>query len=134
MSGRSAVVLMVLLVFVGFGLGCSDSVFDGDEDSGPVGPSSGSYAGTWTGNVCGRALTMSIAQNGGSLSGSYTLSDPTFSETFVGSVSITSSPAPAVLNGGGDRRFEVTFFNYTNFSGGYYKGSQKVCDTSAAKQ
>ena len=134
MSARSTVALMVLLVFTGFALGCSDSGSDRNGGTGPVGPSSGSYAGTWTGNVCGRGLTMNIAQNGTTLSGSYTLTDPTFSEGLSGSVSSTSPPASAVLNGGEGRRFEISFSSYTAFSGGYYKGSEKVCDTKAAKQ
>ena len=133
MSVKHTVILLVLLAFVGFSAGCSDS----DDDSGgnsPTGPSSGTYAGTWTGNVCSRGLTMNLTQSGTTISGSYTLTDPTFSEGLSGSVSSTSPPASAVLYGGGDRRFEITFSSYTSFSGGYLKGNDRVCDARASKQ
>lgn len=134
MSGKSTIVMMALLVFTGFAFGCSDSDGDGNGGTGPTGPTTGTYAGTWTGNVCARGLTMNIAQNGTTLSGSYALTDPAFSEGLSGSVSSTSPPASAVLNGGGDRRFEITFSSYTSFSGGYYKGNDRVCDARATKQ
>ena len=66
---------MVAVMAMGLVAGCGDS----DDDDG--GGSSDSYAGTWQGNVCGRGLTMVLSQNGTSLSGSYTFTDPTFSGT-----------------------------------------------------
>lgn len=116
-----------VVVFLCLFVGCES---DSDSDSGG---GSDSYAGTWTGSVCGRAVTISATQNGTTLSGTYTLSDPTFTEGFSGTVSSETPPATAVLNGGADRRFEVTFSSYSSLSGGYYKGATKVCDVSASK-
>lgn len=108
-----------------FGVGC--------EDDGGGGSSSGDFAGTWTGNVGGRGLTMNLKQNGTSLSGSYRLTDPDFSENVSGSASSETAPASAVLNGGADRRMEVTFSSPFALSGGYFKGSEKVASVSARK-
>ena len=118
--------LAVGIVCAGMMLGCEDS--DDDDGGG-----SGELAGTWSGKVCGRNLTMVINQNGSNLSGTYTLSDPEFSESMSGSANVPQAPASAVLNGGGDRRFEINFSSPTQFSGGYYKGATKVCNVTATK-
>jgi hypothetical protein len=93
----------------------------------------GTYAGTWTGNVCGRTLTMTVTQAGTTLSGSYTLSDPTFTEGFNGTVSSETPPATATLIAGADRTFDLTFNSYDSMTGGYLKSGAKVCDVNAAK-
>ena len=101
--------------------GCESN--DDDDDSGG-GAATGSYAGTWTGWVCGRGLTMVINQNGTSLSGTYTFSDPTFNGTFSGTVTSTTPPATAHLpcgSGHEDWWFDVTFASYNQLSGGFYK-------------
>ena len=98
----------------GFSAGCSND--DDDDDGG----TSGSYAGTWTGNVAGRGLTMVLAQNGVALNGSYTLSDPEFTEPLVGSVSSQTPPATAVLTALDGRQFTITFSSYNAFSGTFY--------------
>jgi len=38
-----------------------------------------------------------------------------------------------VLNGGGDRRFELGFDSYNSLSGGFFKGTDRVCDVTATK-
>lgn len=121
---------MAAVVALGIGAGCSDSDDDDSSSSG-----SGRYAGTWTGRVCGRGLTMTLAQNGTALSGSYTFSDPTFVDTCSGTVSSENPPAAATLRstGGHDFWFEVTFTSYNTMSGGYYKSGVKVCDVTAVK-
>lgn len=135
MSGKRTVSLLAVLVCLGLTFGCNGSGSDGDGDGGanPVGPSPGSYAGTWSGNVCGRGLTMNIVQDGLALSGDYTFTDPDFGEGMSGSVTSETPPASAVLNAGGDRRFEISFNSYNSLSGGFFKGSDRVCEVNATK-
>jgi hypothetical protein len=109
------------------------SLFAGCESSSDDGGSGGDLAGTWSGNACGRALTMTINQSGTSLSGSYHLSDPDFSESFSGTASSESAPATATLNGGGDRSFRLTFNSASSVSGGFLKSGSQVCSVSASK-
>ena len=118
---------MVAVMALGLVAGCNDS----DDDNG----SSDSYAGTWQGNVCGRGLTLNLSQNGTALSGSYTFTDPTFTDTCAGTVSSTTPAATAILKstGGHDFWFDVTFSSYDTLSGGYYKSGTKVCDVNAVK-
>ncbi len=123
---------MAALLALGLAAGCS-----GDDDGdGGGGGGSGSYAGTWTGQVCGRGLTMVMNQNGTALSGSFTFTNPTFSGTFSGSASSTTPPASARLNVAGHSWwFELNFGSYNQFSGGFYKAESGglVCSVSAAK-
>lgn len=119
--------LMAILMCILLLQGC-----EGDSDS-EDSSSSGSYAGTWRGNVCGRGLTMILNQSGTSLSGSYALTNPDFGENLSGAVSSLTTPASAILYGGGDRRFEITFNSHNSFSGGFYKGSTMVCSATATK-
>ena len=105
----------------------------GCESSSDDGGSGGDLAGTWSGNACGRTLTMTISQSGTSLSGTYHLSDPDFSEGFSGTASSESAPATATLNGGGDRSFKITFNSANSLSGGFYKSGSQVCGVSASK-
>ena len=125
---------MVAVLALGFGVGCeSDS---SDDDAGGGGGATGSYAGTWTGMVCGRGLTMVLSQSGTTLSGSYTFSDPTFTGTCSGTVSSATPPATARLDcNGHDWWFELSFGSYNQMSGGFYKAEEggKVCDVSATK-
>jgi len=109
--------------------GCEGSSSSKDDGGGD----SGSYAGVWTGSVCGRSLTMNIIQNGTSLHGSYTLSDPVFTENMRGTVSREKPSASASLKGGADRHFEITFKSYTSLSGGYFKGDTQICPVKATK-
>jgi hypothetical protein len=135
MSGKRTYSLLAVAVFLGLTFGCNSSGSDNDGDGGanPVGPSPGSYAGTWSGNVCGRGLTMNILQNGMALSGDYTFTNPDFGEAMSGTVTSETPPASAVLNAGGDRRFEITFDSYNSLSGGFFKGSDRVCEVNATK-
>ncbi len=109
------------------------SLVAGCESSSDDGGSGGDLAGTWSGNACGRALTITINQSGTSLSGTYHLSDPDFSEGFSGTASSESAPATATLNGGGDRSFRLNFNSVNSLSGGFYKGGSQVCSVSASK-
>ena len=126
MSGKW-IVLSMVLVGLCLAIGCESD--DDDSSSG----SSTSYAGTWHGSACGRGLTMIISQNGTTLSGSYALTNPDFSENISGSVSSENPPASATLIGGADRSFRITFNSYNSLGGGYYKVTGKVCDVSATK-
>jgi len=110
---------------LGMAAGCnSDS--DGDNGGG------GSYAGTYTGNVCGRGLTMTVNQDGNTLTGKYTLSDPTFNENFQGTVANLNPPSSATLIAGDGRKFEITFRSYEAFDGTFYNPGP-VCDVNAVK-
>jgi hypothetical protein len=133
MSGKRTILLLAALVYLGLAFGCKSSGSGGGGSANPVGPSPGSYAGTWSGNVCGRGLTMNIVQNGLALSGDYTFTNPDFGEGMSGSVTSETPPASAVLNAGGDRRFEITFNSYNSLSGGFFKGTNRVCEVNATK-
>ncbi len=124
MIKRLAVVAS-MVACIGVLIGCESS----SSDSG----SGGDIAGTWSGNACGRALTMTINQSGTTLSGSYHLSDPDFSESFSGIASSESAPASATLNAGGDRSFRLSFNSANSVSGGFYKSDSQVCSISASK-
>lgn len=116
--------LLAAVAAMGLAVGCEDSSDDDDNGGGGGGTPAGSYAGTWTGHVGGRGLTMVINQNGTSLSGTYTFSDPTFNGTFSGTVTSTTPPATAHLpcgSGHEDWWFDVTFASYNQLSGGFYK-------------
>ena len=111
--------LLAAVAAMGLAVGCEDD--DDDDSSGGGGTTSGSYACTWVGHVGGRGLTMGRSQNGTSLSGTYTFSDPTFSGAFAGSVSV-DPPATARLDCvGRDWWFDITFASYNRLSGGFYK-------------
>ncbi len=116
---------------LGLTVGCGSD--DGNStDSG--GGATGTYAGTWTGNVCGRGLTMNVSQSGTSLSGTYTFTDPTFTDSFSGTVSSTTPPATARLNSGGHNWwFDLTFGSYNQMSGGFYKEGVLTCNVNATK-
>ena len=116
--------LLAAVAAMGLAVGCEDSSDDDDNGGGGGGTPAGSYAGTWTGHVGGRGLTMVINQNGTSLSGTYTFSDPTFNGTFSGTVTSTTPPATAHLpcgSGHEDWWSDVTFASYNQLSGGFYK-------------
>ena len=140
MSKVKWLALVVAVAALGFSFGC-ESNDDDDDDSGGGGTTvvSGSYAGTWNGNVCGRGLTMVISQNGTSLSGSYTFTDPTFSGTFSGTVSSATPPATAHLvcgSGHEDWWFDVAFSSYNQLSGGFCNKPETGvanCDVNATK-
>ena len=118
MSKTKWLVLLAAVAALGLAAGCED---DDDDNGGGGGTVSGSYAGVWSGRVCGRGLTMVVSQNGTSLSGTYTFSDPTFSGAFAGSVS-GDPPATARLDCvGRDWWFDITFASYNRLSGGFYK-------------
>jgi hypothetical protein len=137
MSKMKWIALVAVLAALGFSLGCESDSNDNNNTGGGGGGASGSYAGIWTGNVCGRGLTMVLSQNGTSLSGTYTFSDPTFSDTCAGSLASEDAPTTARLNstGGHDWWFELSFGSYNQFSGGFYKAEKggKVCDVNATK-
>ena len=119
MSKVKWLALLAAVMALGLTGGCGGGDDDGD---GGGGGSADSYAGTWTGKVCGRDLVMVINQDGTSLSGTYTFSDPTFNGTFTGSVSSTTPPATAHLvcgSGHEDWWFQLTFSSYNQMSGGF---------------
>ena len=123
MSKVKWLALVAAVAAMGLMVGCED---DDDDDAagGGGGNTAGSYAGTWTGHVGGRGLTMVFNQSGTSLSGTYTFSDPTFNGTFSGTVTSTTPPATAHLpcgSGHEDWWFDVTFASYNQLSGGFYK-------------
>jgi hypothetical protein len=132
MSKWKWLALVAAVAAVGLAVGCDD---DDDDDADGGGTTSGSYAGVWSGRVCGRGLTMVISQNGNRLTGTYTFTDPTFSDSFSGTVS-GEPPATARLDSNGhDWWFDLSFSSYNRMSGGFYKAEAggKVCDVSATK-
>jgi len=79
---------------------------------------------------------MSMNQNGTTLSGSYTFSNPTFSGTYSGTVTSETPPATAhLVCSGHDWWFDLSFSSYNQFTGGFYKAEKggKVCDMNATK-
>ncbi len=94
---------------------------------------SGALGGTWRGTTAGRPLTMILNQNGTSLSGSYKLENPDFEENLSGTASGATAPTTAVLSGGADRQFRITFNSENSMSGGFFKGSTQVGSVSATK-
>jgi hypothetical protein len=133
MRAKSVMMLLAATALAAtFGLqsGCENS---SDNSGGGGGDATGTYAGTFHGNVCGRGLTMTLNQNGLTLSGTYALTDPDFAEGLSGTVSSANPPATAVLHGGGDRRFEITFSSHQSFGGGFYKGATRVCDANGTR-
>lgn len=108
-------------------------MFLGCEGGGGSSGESGNLGGTWTGTTAGRSLSMTLEQNGTSLSGSYTLSNPTFSEGLSGTASSGTAPATLSLVAGADRRFELTCSSGNSMSGGFFKGSTQVGSVSASK-
>ena len=131
MSKVKWLALVAAVAAMGLMVGCEDDD-DDDAGGGGGGNTAGSYAGTWTGHVGGRGLTMVFNQSGTSLSGTYTFSDPTFNGTFSGTVTSTTPPATAHLvcgSGHEDWWFDLTFASYNRLSGGFYKpenGGQAV--------
>ena len=125
MSRMKWLAVVATSLALGLSLGCgSDSNNDSgsNDDGNGDGGASRSYAGTWTGHVCGRGLTMVMSQNGTKLSGSYTFTDPTFNGTFSGTVSSTTPPASAHLvcgSGHPDWWFQLTFASYNKLAGGF---------------
>ncbi len=93
----------------------------------------GDLDGTWRGTTAGRPLTMNLNQDGTSLSGSYKLENPDFEESLSGTASSATAPATAVLSGGADRQFRITFNSENSMSGGFFKGSTQVGSVSATK-
>ena len=135
MSKVKWIALVTAMLALGFSMGCESD----DNDNGGGGGGGGttdSFAGTWSGWVCGRGLTMVLSQNGTSLSGSYTFTDPTFSGTCSGSLAGTTPPTTAHLDcSGHDWWFELSFSSYNQMSGGFYKAEKGglVCDLGATK-
>ena len=110
-------------------LGLTGGCGGGDDDDGGGGGASGSYAGNWTGQVCGRTLTMTLVQTGSSFTGNYTLSgvggNPDFNEVIVsGTVDSLTPPANAQLNGLDTRQFNITCTSYNSFNGTFFNRVQ----------
>ena len=139
MSKVKWIALLAAAVALGFAFGCDSGDDNDDGDGGGGGGATGSYAGTWTGHVCGRGLTMVMSQNGTALSGTYVFSDPTFTGTFSGAVSGTTPPATAHLvcgSGHEDWWFDISFASYNQLSGGFCNRPETGvanCAVSAAK-
>jgi len=133
MSKMKWLALVAAAMVLGLAGGC-----ESDDDDGDGGTASGSYAGTWTGWVCGRGLTMVISQSGTTLTGTYTFTDPTFNGTFSGTATSATPPATAHLvcgSGHEDWWFDVSFASEHQMTGGFYKTEfgGKVCDLAATK-
>lgn len=115
---------------LGLSMGCGGGG-GGDDDA-----TSGSYAGTWSGKVCGRDLALVLNQSGTTLTGTYQLSDPTFpvdgGEAIHGTVSSLKPPATVTLLGAHDRKFEITFNSYDLLVGGFFNPNRS-CDVVATK-
>ena len=130
MSKLKWLALVAATMALGLAGGCESD--DDDDGDGGGGTTSGSYAGTWTGWVCGRGLTMVINQSGTTLTGTYTFTDPTFNGTFSGTATSATPPATAHLvcgSGHEDWWFDLTFASYNQLTGGFYKpenGGQAV--------
>ncbi len=122
MNVKLTVSLSIAVLLAHFTLGC---------DLGGSSSSDKTYAGEWAGLVCGRNLKMTINQEGNNLSGTYTLDNPDFQETFQGTVDGSSSAA-AVLTARGGRKFEITFSSYNRFEGTFFN-PDPVCSVSTAK-
>jgi hypothetical protein len=126
MSKMKWITVMAAAMAMGLSFGCGGDDDNSDNNGGGTGGGggspTGSYAGTYTGKVCGRGLTMVVSQNGSTLSGSYTFSDPTFNGTFSGTVTSTTPPATAHLvcgSGHSDWWFDLSFSSYNAFTGGF---------------
>lgn len=117
------ILLAATAVFALIGtLGCDLTGSSSDND----------FSGSWVGKVCGRDLDLRIHQSGTTLTGTYTLSNPTFSEPFEGTASSRSAPASATLHARGGRRFEITFHTNNRLSGTFFNPGP-VCDVHAVK-
>ncbi len=136
MSKVKWLALVATVMALGLTGGCGGG---DDDDDGGGGAGGGSYAGTWTGNVCGRGLVMEINQDGTMLSGTYTFSDPTFNGTFSGTVSSLTPSATAHLvcgSGHEDWWFQLTFASYNQMTGGFCNKPETGvanCEVSATK-
>ena len=136
MSKMKWLALVAATMALGLAGGCESD--DDDDGDGGGGTTSGSYAGTWTGWVCGRGLTMVINQSGTTLTVTYTFTDPTFNGTFSGTATSATPPATAHLvcgSGHEDWWFDVSFSSEHQMTGGFYKTEfgGKVCDLAATK-
>lgn len=129
MSGMKWIAIAAAGLALGLPMGCGGGGGDDDE-------AGGTYAGTWTGNVCGRGLTLVLSQDGTTLTGTYQLSDPTFpvdgGEAISGTVSSVNPPATVTLLGRHDRKFEITFNSYDLLVGGFFN-PDRSCDVVATK-
>lgn len=137
MSKVKWLALLAAVAALGIAIGCESD--DNDDDNGGGGGTvvTGTYAGTWTGNVCGRGLTFEMSQSGTTLSGTFTFTDPTYSGSFTGTVTSETPPATAHLDvtGGHDWWYEISFASYNSLSGGFYKAEKGglVCNVNATK-
>ena len=122
--------VLAAVTAVGLLIGCEGDGTDDNSDGG--GSTSGSFAGTWTGHVCGRGLTLTLTQDGTTLSGNYVFTNPTFSEPVNGTVSGKKPPATATLTALDHRKFDLTFSSYNALSGGFYNPGL-VCNVDATK-
>jgi len=123
MNVKLTVTLSIAVLLTMFTLGCDLGGSSSSSDK--------TYAGEWAGLVCGRNLKMTINQDGNNLSGTYSLDNPDFQETFQGTVDGSPSAA-AVLTARGGRKFEITFSSYNRFEGTFFNPGP-VCSVSAAK-
>jgi len=130
MSKGRGLALVALVLTLGFAMGCSDD----DDNDGGSGSGKGSYAGVYVGQACGRPMTMSLSQNGTSLSGSYTLQNPTFTDAFAGTLSTTEGSATVRMNSVGRNWWmDLSFSGYNSFVGSFYKEGAQVCNVSGNK-
>jgi len=132
MSKMKWMAVAAVVLALGLTVGCNDS--DDDSSSGGGGSSSGSYGGVYTGQACGRPMTVSVSQNGTTLSGSYTLQNPTFTDSFSGTLSTTEGGATVRMNSVGRNWWmDLSFSGYDSFVGSFYKEGSQVCSVSGNK-
>ena len=132
MSKMKWMALAVVVLALGLTAGCGSD--DDSSGGGGGGSSSGSYAGVYSGQACGRPMTTTLSQNGTALSGSYTLSNPTFTDSFSGTLSTTDGSAIVRMNCAGRNWWmDLSFSGYNSFVGGFYKEGSQVCSVSGSK-
>jgi len=131
MSKMKWLVLATMMLALGFTTGCGS---DDSSSSSSGGSSSGTYAGVYNGQACGRPMTVSVSQNGTYLSGSYTLQNPTFTDSFGGTLSTTEPGATVRMNSTARNWWmDLSFSGYNSFVGGFYKEGSQVCSVSGNK-
>lgn len=131
MSKVKWIALLATVVALGLVVGCND---DDDDDNNNGGTGGGSYAGVYTGQACGRPMTTTLAQNGTAVSGTYTLQNPPFTDSFSGTLSTTDGSATVRMNCTGRNWWmDLSFSGYNSFVGSWFKEGVMVCNVSGSK-
>ena len=79
-------------------------------------------------------MVTTLSQSGTTLTGSYTLSNPTFTDSFSGTLSTTEGGATVRMNSTGRNWWmDLSFSGYNSFVGGFFKEGSQVCSVSGSK-